>query len=283
MRLAGTVLLVNTEVRSVTKTSVAIIEGGFCQHCGLPAPDKATKRFRFCNDTCRQAAYRARTGKSATAGTVRLKSPIPLPAERGDCKYFVPGWVEREMALIKAAFANQCKGVIEVYSREHGRGVLDLFRPWIDSQNVAGTVHTPRQLFGGFWKLFSTPHPNSRVWETARCRFKDKHWYYLSWKDVWLLEYHPQLPSALKWIHSDPTRRIRRSRFVHVNFSQHGVSYDSRYGTMVLTWQPPDPTMVQQVLNESTGGNNDAVYSHEVNMEHFDKADADGSDSQDQC
>lgn len=264
----------------MTKTSVTISEGIHCQHCGKPALPKATKRFKFCNDTCRQAAYRARTGKSAKAGTFSLKSPIPLPAERGDCKYFVPGWVEREMRLIKAAFANQCRGVIEVYHRQHGRGVLDLFRPWVDSNFVPGTVSTARELYGPSHKLYAEPFPNKRVWDTPRCRFKDRSWQYLSWKDVWLLDYHPQLPSTLKWIHADPTRRIRRSRTVHVNFNVMGVELDHTTGSYVLIRDLPEQSIVQQVMTEQTGGNNDAIYSREVNMEHFDKADADGSDGQ---
>lgn len=266
----------------MTKTSVTIIEGGFCQNCGKSAPPKATKRFKFCSDTCRQAAYRHRTGKSAHAGTIRLKAPIPLPAERGDCKYFVPGFVEREMTLIKAAFENQCRGVIEVYHRKYGRGVLDLLRPWSDSQNVPGTTSTPRQLYGGFWRLFASPYPNSRVWDTPRCRFKNKHWYYLTWRDIWLLEYHKELPGSLKWIHADPTRRVRKNRTVHIDFNVVGVEWDSGKECFRLVRQEREPSIVQHVMDDLTerdGRQHDDVSAQEIKLDDSDSSDDNGSDS----
>ena len=272
----------------MTNPSVTIYEGVHCQHCGKPAPPKATKRFQFCNDTCRQAAYRERTGKSAYAGTIRAKTPVPVKAEKGLPKDD-PEWNRHELDLLRIAFRNHCRGgVIEVYHHNYGRGVLDVYRPFHDCKSFPSWFPVENRGFARLYGL-DPQFPNMAVWDRPRCQFQSKKaWHFLEWRDVWLLDWHGldcrcKLPSTLGWIHKDPTRRIRRSRMVHVNFSKVGVSYDSRYGSMVLTWQPPDPTTVQQVLNESTGGNNDAVYTREINLEHFDKADSDGGDGQNEC
>jgi len=69
----------------VTNPGGTINRGGFCKRCGKELPSaKGTGRPRqYCDDTCRQAGHRSKTGKSARAGTQRVKSEIPINARRG--------------------------------------------------------------------------------------------------------------------------------------------------------------------------------------------------------
>jgi hypothetical protein len=265
----------------VTNSSVTIIERVHCQHCGKPAPLKATKRFRFCNDTCRQAAYRDRTGKSAYAGTVRAKTPVPVKAELGLPKDD-PEWNQHELELLRKAFRNACVGgVIEVYHHKYGRGVLDLWRPWYDCQRFP--YWFPREN-RGFARLYGLDpqYPNMAVWDQPRCQFqKNKAWRYLEWRDVWLLDWHGrdcncQLPKSLSWIHADRTRRVRRNRMMQINFSAIGVA-PNNYGTYDLLWSPPDYSATQIALIEQTGGNIDERKPQPRHMDNLNPPDKDGN------
>jgi hypothetical protein len=262
--------------RSVTKTHVAMVEGGrFCPACGKPAPADATKRWKYCNDTCRQAAYRTKTGKSAYAGIVKIKTPVPfragkgLPKERED-------WY-REIPILETAIGNHCVGgVVEVYHAKYGRGVLDLFRPLND--RVQGN---PYPVGNG-----SPITINKAVWKRPRCLFsKPKLWRYLDWQFVYLLKWHPHgcgcpLPKNLRWIHADSNRRIRKTRTIHLDFRNVLLSFDENRQTYVLTKEPA-ANIQRDTLIELTGGNtqHDEKEPKQINLDRFDNPDPDGRKS----
>jgi hypothetical protein len=140
--------------RSVTKTSGSIVrEGLYCQSCGKPAPSGATRRWKFCNDTCRQAAHRR--------GKKSFKKP-PTPTSRVK----QPSDYEHDLMLI--TLASWETGIIEVWNPKHGRGVLDLFRHLNDGNFQMGA----RCLFHGQrWRFI----PWSQVWLLAYHRSLPDH------------------------------------------------------------------------------------------------------------
>ncbi len=49
-----------------------------CQHCGESLEGRR-KSARYCNDACRQAGFRARTGKTVKAAPVVVQAPVSMP------------------------------------------------------------------------------------------------------------------------------------------------------------------------------------------------------------
>lgn len=267
---------------SVTKTAGTISRG--CLHCGKGFQPGATLRKRFCDDTCRQANYRGRTGKSAYAGTVRAKTAIPERAKSGFPKALDDReWLAHESRLLLAAFRARCVGgVIEVYHHKHGRGVLDLLRPFNDcTVNHAGNL----------WPLSGKPKGNWEVWRQARCQFdRPKRWIFLDWKDIYLLEWHVRdgqhrLPKNLRWVHADPTRRVRRSRntLIHVDFNRVDVHFDPKKG-FVLTRESPELTGGAAALSELTehsGEHHDPKQPQTIRLDDHNSPDRNGDSGSD--
>lgn len=244
--------------RSVTKTNGTISREGFCKACGKALP-ASTRRRVFCNDSCRQTAYRHTTGKSAKAGTLRVKTEIPTFAKLGRPKTAADReWFIHEVRLLRQALAARCYGgVIEVYHHKFGRGVLDLFRPF----NSYLSLRLDR---GPLYALSGYPSPEL-VWSQARCQFnKPKLWHMLDWREVWLLGWHDKgnMPANLKWVHTDSNRRVRRSRFVRLGNLD--VGWDQQNGCYVLFSNPSvgrggnfDLNAVANELTEETGKHHD--------------------------
>jgi hypothetical protein len=269
---------------SVGRISRGVLSKPFCQHCGKELKTAGRGRpKRFCNDTCRQAGYRDQTGKSSYAGTVRVKTPIPAralaglpvyPLDSSDKADFEIG--VRHGRIIQESFREQCRGIVEVYCPEFGRGILDMFGPFCDMHNLPlGADERLRLLYG--------PRPNMNVWEKPHCLFR-KGWHYLDdWKNLYLLSRHKNLPPWLSWVNPKERIRVRRSREVHINFNVIGAEYDPVYGVYKLTWEPREQSATQQFLTEQTGGNSDAVQPKEFkpNLEHLDSTDAVGNKSTD--
>lgn len=254
--------------RSVTKTAGPISRG--CLHCGKGFQPGATLRKRFCDGTCRQAYYRNRTGKSAYAGTVRAKTPIPERAKSGFPKSLDDReWLRHESKLLQTAFRAGCVGgVIEVYHPRYKRGVLDLWRPFNDCRvNRAGNL----------WPL-SGQKGNWEVWNKARCFFnRPKQWLSLDWKEIYLLGWHVRdsqhrLPKGTRWIHADASKRVRRSRntLIHVDFNKVDVHFDRKKG-FVLTRESPELSggaAALSALTEHSGEHNDPKQPKTIQLVH---------------
>lgn len=262
---------------SVTKTAGTIYEG-CCEYCGKPLPD-STSRRQFCNDTCRQAKHRSKTGKSARAGTLRLKAEIPPFARKGQPKTAAPKvWLIREVNTVIAAVRQS--GVIECYHHTYGRGVIDLHRMISQITSQPSPAELREALHGHYrgWDVIcEIPHG---VW---RCLFsRRKKWLNLPASEVYLLKFHPlQPPSHLEWIHKeDRVRvRIRRSREIHLDFNKIGVVAKGD-GTYLLFRELPENTNILSELTEDSGKHHDGNPKIQIiSVEDFNQTDTGGSES----
>jgi len=133
-----------------------------CRSCGKVLPE-STSRRKFCDGNCRRAHHRRTVGAFQKPATPTLSCKTP------------DVWAREATILTLAAW--EPNSLIEIWTEQHGRGVLDLHRYLSDNFCRQGA--------------------------SVRCQFP-KHSHFLHWDDVWLIAIHNGVPRWLSWVHPKP-------------------------------------------------------------------------------